>query len=333
MWHNREIQRVSIVLVVLIICFTVCGIRLHPWAGMVTLGSGICLSIVFFIFTAWRYQVIQNLSQKLEKICAGNYSLDIRDNQEGELSILKNDIYKVTIMLTEQGKQLEKDKKGLADALSDISHQLKTPLTSMMMMTELLSTDHLEPEKRKEFTKQIQMQLERIEWLVTSLLKLSKIDAGAIVFKQEQVAVAVLLKQVVSPFLIPMELKNQSLKVSGEEDTYFTGDFHWTYEALTNVLKNCIEHTPDGGQIKIWYGNNPIYTMICIQDNGLGIAKADLPYIFQRFYKGKNSNPDSVGIGLAMSKSIVQAQRGDITVKSFPGQGSCFTIKFYKQTV
>ena len=172
-----------------------------------------------------------------------------------------------------------------------------------------------------------------MEWLVSSLLKLSKIDAGTITFKKEKVSVDHLVQTAVEPLLIPMDIKMQNLDVKGDEQTAFIGDFNWTVEALINILKNCVEHTSEGGEISITFSENALFTEITISDNGKGIPKEDLPYIFKRFYKGKNASDDSVGIGLAMAYSIITSQQGDIEVKSQPGVGTTFTIKFYKQVI
>lgn len=285
------------------------------------------------IFTKWRYREIEKLSSYLKQISSGNFHLDVRDNSEGELSLLKSDIFKVTRMLSEQGTVLHEDKAKLTNAISDISHQLKTPLTSMIVMTDLLRDKGLENEKRTEFTRNLQVQLERMEWLVSSLLKLSKIDAGTITFKKEMVHVAPLIQAATDPLLIPMDIKMQQLKIHGDSQATFLGDFKWTAEALINIIKNAIEHTTEGGEISIHFSENALFTEICISDNGKGIAKEDLPYIFRRFYKGKNASDESVGIGLAMAYSIITSQHGDIEVKSQPGAGTTFQIKFYKQVI
>jgi len=284
------------------------------------------------VFTYWRYREIARLSSYLRRITNGDYQFDIRDNHEGELSILKSEIYKVTLMLSQQGSSLKKDKSTLTDAISDISHQLKTPLTSMMVMADLLSSKNLDEEKRNEFTRNIRIQLERIDWLVSSLLKLSKIDAGSISFKKEKVSVVQMLEKAAEAVLIPMDIKQQTLKLSGKKDVSFQGDLNWTAEALLNILKNGVEHTAEGGEIAISFMENALFTEISIYDNGKGIPKKDLPYIFKRFYRGANAGEDSVGIGLAMSYSIISAQNGDIEVSSKEGKGTTFTIKFYKQS-
>lgn len=287
----------------------------------------ICCAI---FFTMRRYQDIQELSDYLRHISAGDFSLDVRDNHEGELSILKSNIYKVTSMLANQSQLLEEDKKRLTDAISDISHQLKTPLTSMMVMADLLDNANLPTEKRAEFTNNMHAQLKRIEWLVSSLLKLSKIEAGSVTFKQEKVMIDELIKKVTVQFLIQMDVKEQRLTINGDQSLSFIGDFNWTAEALINIIKNAIEHTPVDGEITISSSGNALFTEIAIADNGPGIPRKDIPYLFQRFYKGKNASDDSVGIGLAMAQRIIASQNGDIEVTSEEGQGTEFRIKFYK---
>jgi signal transduction histidine kinase len=332
--RNREVLiLLTILLSISVIGFTVAALFISmPAAGLLLAVSILLISCVM-IFTKWRYREIEKLSSYLKQISSGNFHLDVRDNSEGELSLLKSDIFKVTRMLSEQGAVLHEDKAKLTNAISDISHQLKTPLTSMIVMTDLLRDKGLEDEKRAEFTRNLQVQLERMEWLVSSLLKLSKIDAGTITFKKERVQVAPLIQAATDPLLIPMDIKMQQLKIHGDEQATFLGDFKWTAEALINIIKNAIEHTSEGGEISIHFSENALFTEISISDNGKGIPKEDLPYIFRRFYKGKNAGDDSVGIGLAMAYSIITSQHGDIEVKSQPGAGTTFQIKFYKQVI
>ncbi|MPM50445.1 Adaptive-response sensory-kinase SasA [bioreactor metagenome] len=329
--RNKEIRVLLTLIIGVLIIGVILSSIINPVSGIITFIVAFLIIYLANLFTLRRYKEIEELSGYLRNISNGNYSMDIRDNEEGELSILKNEIYKVTLMLSKQGEFLKKDKEKLADAISDISHQLKTPLTSMMVMIDLLSEENLNLEKRIEFTKNIEMQLERMDWLLTSLLKLSKIDAGTITFKKDKVKVSELIKKAMSPLLIPMELKEQKLIVDGNENTSFTGDLNWSIEAIVNIVKNCIEHTKNKGVISIFYEENPLYTEIKILDNGSGIEKEDLPYIFKRFYKGKNASAGSVGIGLAMAKSIIVSQNGDISVRSKKNQGTEFSIKFYNK--
>ena len=291
--------------------------------------AGVASTFVSCMYTAKRYKDIEAVTLYLTQLQTGVKRLDIRDNREGELSILKNEIYKLTQKLTNQAELMKRDKLYLADSLSDISHQLKTPLTSMMVMADLLSEDELPVEKQREFLRNIQSGLERMQWLVQSLLKLSKLDADAVMLKKEKVEVESLINKAIEPLLIPMEIKNQTLTIHGVSDISFNGDALWTTEAIGNIVKNCLEHTPEGGELTISYGQNNLYTNIVIADNGEGIDAEDLPHIFERFYKGKNASSDSVGIGLALSKSIIFRQKGTVDVTSKPGGGTTFIIKFY----
>lgn len=299
-------------------------------AAFVFIISTLFISSVMFLMR-WRYREIEKLSHYLHHITNGGESLDIRDNDEGELSILKNDIYKVTLMLSEQSTLLQEEKIQLTDAISDISHQLKTPLTSMVVMADLLNDPALPDDKRAEFVRNIQMQLERIEWLVSSLLKLSKIDAGTAQFNKKEVKIKQLIEKALEPILIPIDIKEQTISIIGNGDTTITCDLNWTTEAILNILKNCVEHTAEGGKIKIYYVENVLFTEVIIVDSGKGIPKEDLPYVFKRFYKGKYASDDSVGIGLAMAYSIISHQEADMEVESTEGKGTKFRIKFYKK--
>lgn len=331
-FRNREIKVLIITLTVLSVILIAAAFVINIQTGILMLIAVFLLSSMFLLFTFFRYKQISKLSDYLRRISSGEYSLDIRDNTEGELSILKNEIYKVTLMLSEYNEQLKREKILLANQMADISHQLKTPLTSMMVMVDLLRDQNLPEEKRREFTSRIYAQLERIEWLVLSLLKMSKLDAGVVEMKPRKISAQTLIEKALSPLLIPMELKDITYSVKGQDES-ISCDLHWTVEALINILKNCIEHTPRGGRIDISVSNNPLYSEVIISDSGVGISKEDLPHIFTRFYKGKNASPDSVGIGLAMAQSIIRSQDGDITVESKPGEGSTFFVRLYKTII
>ncbi|WP_088547948.1 sensor histidine kinase [Paenibacillus aquistagni] len=333
MLRNREIQLLLLVMVTISLTAVVVAAFMSPATIAIVFLLSALLIGSSLLFTRWRYRELAKLSVYLRDISSGNDSLDVRDNQEGELSILKNDIYKVTLMLSEHRSLLQRDKVQLTDAISDISHQLKTPLTSMTVMADLLSAPDLPPDKRAEFTHHIRIQLERIDWLVSSLLKLSKMDAKTIPFKKDKIRIKELIHKAIEPVMIPMDIKGQTLSMAGDDEVSFVGDFNWTIEAIINLLKNGVEHTPEGGAIAITFFENALFTEIIIADNGGGIPKADLPYIFKRFYKGKNANEGSIGIGLAMAHSIVSSQNGVIDVTSDSGKGTQFRIKFYKHVI
>ncbi len=330
--RNKEIRRLLRLTVLIIIAFSVIGLFFSYPVALLFLLEGILLSGLFLLFTFYRYKQIQEMSTYLRRIRQGKHSLDIRDNKEGELSVLKNEIYKVTNMLSEYNEQLKDDKALLADQMADISHQLKTPLTSMMVMTDLLQDENLPSEKRKQFTSKISSQLKRIEWLVSSLLTVSKLDTGVIAMKKEKVAAGDLIEPSLEPLLIPLEIREITYNISGRKNIIYC-DKYWTEEAIINILKNCMEHTNKGGHLGISASDNPLYYEIKICDTGVGITKEDLPHVFTRFYRGKNSSKDSVGIGLSMSRSIIQNQGGDIIVESEVGKGSTFYIRLYKSVV
>lgn len=333
MVRNRELVRFLLFGIGIAAAGAAAGYFLPEYAYLVCLLFCLAEIAVFTGYTMRRYRQMEKLSDYLKRIGRGDYSLDIRDNVEGELSILKNEIYKVTTRLREQAEYNVQEKYYLADALSDISHQLKTPLTSMMVMTDLLKEEGLPPDKREEFTDTIRAQLIRIEWLVTSLLKLSRLDAGTIVLESRPVPAAEVIGRAVQHLLIPMELKGIEFEVQGEENVTFQGDLSWSAEAFANILKNCMEHTPPGGRIRVMYEENHLYTVISVEDNGEGIAAEDLPHIFERFYKGKNAGADSVGIGLAMAYEIFAKEQGKVDVISKEGEGTRFRVKFYKGVV
>ncbi len=233
-------------------------------------------------------------------------------------------------MMKEQNELLKQDKMLLANNLADISHQLKTPLTSMLLMSDLLDSDELTKEERKEFLRVIKSQLKRIEWLVSSLLKLSKLDAKTIEFKKDQIHAHDLLRKAIEPVYMMIETKDQQYLVSGDNPLIET-DVNWTCEAFVNILKNCSEHTPQGGILKAEVFDTVMYTEFVLSDNGVGIDAKDLPFIFDRFYRCSTVSKESVGIGLAMAYSIITGQDGTISVQSVLNQGTSFSIRFYKK--
>lgn len=333
MFFCRENRRTLFLLLVACIGVTAAAYAAMPRAAIYCGTLSIAVILVVLYCMLWKHRELKKLTTYLSRITAGHYSLDIRDNREGELSILKNEIYKVTVTLCEQAELLKKDKLYLADSLSDISHQLKTPLTSMMMMTQLLSEETLPCQQRMEFTRSIRSQLERIEWLVSSLLKLSRLDADAVIFRQEPVDLEKLVQKAMEHLVIPMEVKEQTFLCNIQPGLSVEGDFDWLAEALSNIVKNCMEHTPVGGTIRFEAEGNPLHTRIVISDTGPGIDRDDLPHIFERFYRGKHAGGDSVGIGLAMAKSILTRQGGTVEAENSPQGGARFIISLYKSIV
>lgn len=289
------------------------------------------LSIIVFKYNHSESKKINEITKYIEEINRGNYKLNIEENTEDELSILKNELYKITIKLKEVAENSQKDKTTLKDSLSDISHQIKTSITSILIMLDnILSDENMPEDIKKDFIKDIKREIINIKFLVESILKLSKIDSNSIKFIKKEVFIKDIINEAVKNVSMLSELKNIEIIVSGDDSIKTICDLKWQVEAITNILKNCIEHSYENRKIYIKYNQNNMYTELKIEDNGTGIDAKDLPHIFERFYKGKNSSSDSVGIGLALSKSIIESNNGYIQVDSKLNKGTTFIIKYLK---
>ncbi len=289
------------------------------------------LSIIVFKYNHSESKKINEITKYIEEINRGNYKLNIEENTEDELSILKNELYKITIKLKEVAENSQKDKTTLKDSLSDISHQIKTPITSILIMLDnILSDENMPEDIKKDFIKDIKREIVNIKFLVKSILKLSKIDSNSIKFIKKEVFIKDIINEAVKNVSMLSELKNIEIIVLGDDSIKTICDLKWQVEAITNILKNCIEHSYENKKIYINYNQNNMYTELKIEDNGTGIDAKDLPHIFERFYKGKNSSSDSVGIGLALSKSIIESNNGYIQVDSKLNKGTTFIIKYLK---
>lgn len=329
LYRNKEIRRYLLLLLSLAAAGTASCSRYDQRCAWIVLAVSLSMLVLSLWFTFWRYRRIASLSAALSSIAAGDYRTDLQDFSDGELSILQSELLKLTRTLSHQADELLKDKRYLAEALSDISHQLKTPLTSISMMTDLLMSPQLSEQKRWDFLNSIRVSTDRIAWLVAALLKISRLDAEAVLFKSERIAARDLFDKALAPLRIAMDLKNQQLVLEGTAGFFLHGDSDWLAEALSNLLKNCVEHTPEHGEITIRCAETALYRQVVISDNGPGIAAEDLPHVFERFYRGRNAGSDSVGIGLALSKSILQRQGGQIEARSEPGRGTRFILTFY----
>lgn len=290
----------------------------------------IIVTILIINYKNKKSKKIENIINYIEEINKKNYNLKIEENTEDELSNLTNELYKITIMLKEQAELSKKDKNVLQRSLEDISHQIKTPLTSIsIMLDNIKENPQMGLHTRQEFIYEISRQIEWINWLVISLLKLSKLDSNTVDFKHEEINAENLINNVIKNLAIPLDIKQQSVIVTGNNET-FIGDYNWELEALTNIVKNCIEHTPENKKIYINCEKNNFNTKIVIRDEGNGIDREDIKHIFERFYKGKNSSENSVGIGLALSKSIIEKDNGYILCTSEVGKGTTFEIKYIR---
>ena len=300
--------------------------------GVFTFILVMLLLLISTVSTYMRYKCIYELSADVDRILHGNdMNLSLDKYQEGELAVLQSEIHKMILRLREQRQQLQEDKSYLANALADISHQVRTPLTSINLLVDLLSEPDITDERRMKLTHELMALLSRIDWLITTLLKISKLDAGTVQLKQETIALQELICKATEPLLIPIEIREQNLYI--ETNGTFTGDVSWSVEAISNIVKNCMEHTPKGGEIRIAASENLLFTEIVISDSGTGIAKEDLPHIFDRFYKSKNAGDKNFGIGLSLSRMIITNQNGVIKAENNAMKGALFTIRFYKGTV
>ena len=278
-----------------------------------------------------RDKKINQITKYINEIKNKKYELNINDNSEDELSNLQNELYKITVMLKEESEISKKDKENLKMSVEDISHQLKTPLTSItIMLDNLKENPNMDENIKQKFIFEISKQIDWINWLVISMLKLSKLDANVVQFYEEKINLKEFIDGIVKNLEIPIEINSQNIVIKGEENATFIGDYKWQKEAVTNIIKNCIEHNTYGGTIYINYEENSLFTKITIRDEGEGISKEDLRHIFERFYKGKNSSENSVGIGLALSKNIIEKNNGMVNCRSELGKGTEFIIKYMK---
>lgn len=330
-FHNKELQRGLWQLVAIAVIMTMVGFCISPICGYLVLLACILISGVHLFTEFYRYRRLQKLSNDLDYLLISGIPLPIREYEEGELSILANQIQKITLRLTEAAETVKADKVYLADSLADISHQLRTPLTAMNLTATMLRSKELSHERRIELVRELQGLLTRTDWLVESLLKLSKLDAGTVVLAKGDITVKSLINRASEPLAILMDLRNQRLTVQCADES-FTGDLVWTAEALGNILKNCMEHTPDSGTITVTAEETALFTQITVEDTGPGFSEKDIPHLFERFYKGDNASESSYGIGLALARMVITAQNGTIQAMN-TDSGAKFVIKFYKQVI
>lgn len=329
MLRNKEIRQFAVLLAAITAAVTTGGFFMHPTAGIVALASSAAFGAAFFAFTKARYKSIAKISDQIDRVLHHADHLYISQADEGELSILQSEITKMTLRIREQNDALKKEKKHLADSLADIAHQLRTPLTSANLIMTLLKNNPEEKEKKALLreTEQLFMQM---EWLITSLLKLSRLDAGIVVFQREQIHMDSLISTALRPLQIPMELHNIALQTNVPKGIIVQGDSGWLSEAIRNILKNCMESVGDSGKIEITCEDTLLFTELTIHDSGPGFKKEDLPCLFDRFYRGKNTDTAGYGIGLALSKTILTRQGWTICAKNHQQGGAVFSIRFSK---
>lgn len=319
------------------------------FAAICTFATGLIVTVIFIILTNRRYRALANMAANLDRVLAGERDIRLRDMSEGELAILSSEIDKVIARLNLTVDELQAEKLALSDALADISHQLKTPLTSIAISTELIR-DRLsargDSEDLVERLRLIQTLQARVEDLVAALLKLARIDAGVIKLVCGAVDARELVRKSFEPLAIAFDIADVRFSADVQDGASYEGDLTWSVEALENILKNCMEHTPAGGCVSVRVTEDVLACRIRIEDTGPGIAESDLPHIFERFYRGSRDanaapsevNPAGVGIGLALSKSLVTAQGGTLTAENLRDEngnitGAAFNLVFFKAVV
>ncbi len=347
--RNREVLRALWAWVALTVVATAVGYRLAAWPGAVSaLAASVLACLPFLVLTRRRYRKLAQLSACIDDVLHGDRSLDFSSMSEGELAILCSELDKMVMRLNLTADELTREKQALADALADISHQIKTPLTSLSITTELVRKHLAEvPECAEDLERMRRIeQLEiRVEHLVASLLKLARLDAGAIRLASDQVLVDDVVRSAVQPLAIALDIADVALQVDIADGCTFTGDPAWTAEAIGNIVKNCMEHTPTGGTVRIIAWEDALACRIRVTDTGSGIAEEDLPHVFERFYRSAHGgeaesavNPAGIGIGLSLAQSLIAAQGGTITAKNAHDErgrvcGAQFDIAFFRAIV
>ena len=283
---------------------------------------------MFLRFNAKKDREINKITKCLEEINKRNYKIDIEEMSEDELSILKNELYKVTIKLKEDAQNSKQAKKDLKDTLADISHQLKTPITSILIILDnIIDNPDMDKNTREDFIRDIKRELLNMNFLALNLLKLSKLDSNTVHFIKKEVSLDEIVTSSIKNVSPLCDLKNITIIKNLEPGIKINCDLNWQVEAITNILKNCVEHSKENSKIDITTATNKVYHSIKIRDYGTGISKKDLPHIFERFYKGAGGSANSIGIGLSLAKKIIESNDGLINVETGP-DGTTFTIKY-----
>ena len=298
---------------------------------VIIISSYIIFIIIFIIYLKFRQRKIDKLDTYIQRVSKKDYSIDIESYSEDELSCLKDSLYKITVMLKEDSENKSKQNESILTSVSDISHQLKTPLTSIQILLDnITETPNMDETTKRKFILEISKQIKGMNFLILALLKLSRLDAGAVEFTSEKVDLEKLIEDVLSNLDILIDVKQLKIVKNIKSSPYITGDYSWNKEAILNIIKNAIEHTDSGKNVTITLDENNVYSYIKIKDEGEGIPENELKHIFDRFYKTQNTKENSMGIGLALAKSIIEKQNGYIQVESKINEGTTFIIKYLK---
>lgn len=329
--QNVEFRRRSLLLLAVSVIACAVGFVIQPACGFLTLAVCLFFLLYYLVTSLRRDRQMEQLSQCIDQALYGRDGALLSACQEGELAILQTQLQKLLVKLRQSSARDQEDKAFLRDSIADISHQLRTPMTSLNLIAAMLPEVGADSARQRELQQQLNQLLQRIDWLVDALLNLAKIDAGTAYFRRNTLDAAQVLRQAAEPLEIALEIREITLQVTGSGS--YTGDGAWSAEALGNILKNCMEHVPQGGKILVEILQTPLYTQLCLQDTGPGFAPDDLPHLFERFYKGHNAAANSFGIGLALAQRIISAQNGTIRAQNAPEGGALFTVRFYHGTI
>lgn len=304
--------------------------------------SAVMLAAIAVVLCLWlslrrrQRERLDEITSYLHELNNKDYSLNLDDNAEEELSLLRNEIYKITMLLRETSEYEAQLNANLQRSMEDISHQLRTPLASITIMLDNIYDDPDMPaDMRQDFIRSISMQISWMSSLINSMLKLAKFDAGTIKMQDEEIDVDKLIADALSKLSVIIELKNVEVVQEKEQDKeiIMQGDYNWQLEAVTNIIKNAVEHSHEEGRVWVSASKNDVYTEIVVRDEGEGMSEEDRKHIFERFYRAKNAGTESIGIGLSLAKCIVEADNGYITVESELDRGTEFAIRYVRKAI
>lgn len=325
-WRSLILQCAFLAAAAALICVLAPG-SARLWVAVC---GGVALAFFLGVFLH-RHRQIMGLAQQIDEILHEGRGVDLANCSEGDVAVLSNELAKMVARLERTNRQLGQERNALADALADVSHQIRTPLTAAALMLPKIERAQ-DGRERTEALRQLESMLDRVSWLVTSLLKIAKVDAGAIRVERKPVTVEEVAFRAVEPLRVSMDLHGVRFVCDVQEGAAFDGDARWTTEALENILKNCVEHTPDGGVVTLEACEDALATRITVEDTGPGFAPDDLSRLFERFYRGQNA-VQGFGIGLALAHALVSAQGGTLTAQNAPEGGARFQMAFPKLVV